>query len=312
MEHFIDEVTREIITFRTSFLSNFILPMILGEIRQHISENYPGRLHSLAISDVSIGLHLTAVQLSDGSCGIAANEADEQIHCAKKNRDFSEFTPLQILGRTAEELLNSHKTSSLVRSLQVAVLNAVSSGIIGEKQYKVLRNTDPVDLLDLTGHRTITMVGAFQSYIRKIAATSNRLQVLELNEQALMPEHRHLYVPAAEYSSVLADSNVVIITGLTLVNNTLDQLLGSCKAGSIIILTGPSSSILPDVLFNHHVTMLGGTRIAKPELLMPLVRQGATGYHLFKYCAEKICILNNQLSNQMAAQLPVKSEIPLL
>lgn len=309
MLHFINEFTREILTFRASYQSNFILPMILGEIRQHISENYPGRLQKLTIADVSIGLHMTAVQLSDGSNGIAATEADEQIHCAKKNRDFSEFTPLQILGRTAEDLLFSRKTSSPVRSLQVAVLNAVSSRIIEEKQYKVLKNTDPVDLLDLTGRQTITIVGAFQSYIRKIAATNNHLQVLELNEQALMPEHRNFYVPAAEYSRVLPDSAVVIITGLTLVNNTLDDILGSCRAGSTIILTGPSSSILPDVLFSHHVSMLGGTRITKPELLMPLVRQGATGYHLFEYCAEKICILNNQFSNEIGTELRIKSEI---
>ncbi|MFH1120738.1 MAG: DUF364 domain-containing protein [Bacteroidota bacterium] len=282
--------------------------MILDEIRQHISETYPGRLKNLSISDVSIGLHMTAVQLSDGSTGIAATEADEQIHCSKKNRDFTEFTPLQILGRAVEELLASRKTSSLVRSLQIAVLNAVSSRLIEEKQYKVLENTDPVDLLDLTGHREITIVGAFQSYIRKIAATNNRLQVLELNELALMPEHRHFYIPAKEYTRVLANAEVIIITGLTLVNNTLDQLLRSCRAGSIIILTGPSSSILPDVLFRHGVALLGGTRITKPELLMPLVRQGATGYHLFEYCAEKICIVNGQVSNRIYTEQPADTK----
>ena len=283
--------------------------MILGEISQHLRENYPGHLESLTIADVCIGLHMTAVQLSDGSVGMAGTESETQLHCTKKDRDFGEFTPLQILGRSVEDLLGSRKETSIVRSLQVAVLNAGSSGLIKESSYRILENTDPVDLLDLSGQQTITIVGAFQSYIHKIAATGNRLRVLELNEAALMPEHRHFYVPADEFSSVLADSAVVIITGFTLVNNTLDQLLASCRPGSVIILTGPSSSILPDVLFRHHVTMLGSTRITKPELLMPLVRQGATGYHLFEYCAEKICIVNNQFSTGVGAELRIKSEM---
>jgi len=28
-----------------------------------------------------------------------------------------------------------------------------------------------------------------------------------------------------------------------------------------------------------------------PEILFSLVREGGTGYHLFEYCAQKICIL---------------------
>jgi hypothetical protein len=38
--------------------------------------------------------------------------------------------------------------------------------------------------------------------------------------------------------------------------------------------------------------MIGGTMITKPEILFPMVSQGAAGYHLFEYCAEKITIYN--------------------
>lgn len=266
--------------------------MMIDEINQHLFENYADYLSGLTIAGVSVGLFMAAVQLSDGSIGIASAEADQQIHCSKKDRDFGEFTPLRILGRNVSDLLQSPKQTSLVRTLKVAVLNAISSELLKSERYQVLSNTDPVDLLDLSGLKTITIVGAFQSYVRKIAATRNHLHVLELNEQALMPEHRRYFVRAGEYAKVLPDSDMVIITGLTLVNNSLGHLLGSCNKNSTIIVTGPSSSVLPDVLFKHNVSMLGGTRIIKPELVMPLIEQGAAGYHLFEYCAEKICVLN--------------------
>lgn len=276
--------------------------MILDEIRIHLNKNHLAYLTNLTISNVNVGLYMTAVQLSDGSLGIASAECDEHIHCKKKDRDYSDFTPLQILGRKVTDLLNSRKQTSLVRTLQVAALNAVSSSIMQNGNYKVLGNTDPVDLLDLQGQRTITIVGAFQSYIRRIAGTKNQLHVLELNEEALMPGHRKYFVPANDFDRVLPVSDVVIITGLTLVNNTLDHLLNSCRPYTTIVVTGPSAGMLPDVLFSHNVSILGATRITKPELVMPLIGQGAAGYHLFEYCAEKISILNPQASTPQMKQ----------
>jgi uncharacterized protein (DUF4213/DUF364 family) len=264
--------------------------MILDEIREHLKKNHQAYLSDLTISNVNVGLYMTAVQLSDGSMGIASAECDEHIHCKKKDRDYGEFTPLQIQGRKLTDLLDSSKQTALVRTLQVAALNAVSSAIMKKAEYKILGNTDPVDLLDLGGEKTITIVGAFQSYIRRIVATKNQLHVLEFNEEALLPEHRQFFVPANDYARVLQISDIVIITGLTLVNNTLDHLLDSCRPDATIVVTGPSAGILPDVLFSHNVSILGATRITKPELVMPLIGQGAAGYHLFEYCAEKISI----------------------
>ncbi len=268
--------------------------MIVEETVSLLRKNYGSYLDGLVISGVRIGSFMTAVRLSDDSLGIASAEADSEIHCDKKNRDFGEFTPLNIEGRKANELFDTPKKSAVISSLKIAVLNAISSRIIGEKDYKIVRNTDPVDLLDLDQKLTITLVGAFHSYIRKISESGNRLNVLELNENALLPEHKQYFVPAGEYSRVLPASDVVIITGLTLVNNTLDELLNNIPPNARVIITGPSSSILPDVLFSHNVSIIGATRISRPELVFPLISQGAAGYHLFKYCAEKICILKEE------------------
>ena len=135
-------------------------------------------------------------------------------------------------------------------------------------------------------------MGAFNSYIQKISAANNQLFVLELNKEALHDEYKKFYVPADEYNKVLPKSDVVVITGLTLVNNTLDSILAAIGSNTQVIVTGPSSSLIPDILFRNKVNIIGATRITKPELLFKIASQFGAGFHLFQYCAQKICIIN--------------------
>jgi uncharacterized protein (DUF4213/DUF364 family) len=264
--------------------------MILQKTLELLKSEYAKHMDGLFISDVVMGMHLTAVKLSDGSYGVASTLQDGVFHCSRKNRDFGPFTPMQITGQKITDLFETSKKTKITDTLKIAVLNAVSTKIIANGNYRVIKNSDPVDLLDLSQPKTITIVGAFQSYIEKLSGSHNRLYVLELNEDALHEEHKKYYVPASEYHRVIPESDVLIITGLTIVNNTIDDLLLSVPENCRVIVTGPSGSMIPDILFEHGVNMIGATRITKPPELFDLVAQGGSGYHLFRYCAEKICI----------------------
>jgi len=92
---------------------------------------------------------------------------------------------------------------------------------------------------------------------------------------------------------VIPDSEIIIITGMTLVNNTIDNLLSFVPRDSTVVVTGPSGSIIPDILFKYNVKIIGATRITNPALLFEIAGEWGAGYHLFRYCAEKICVLNN-------------------
>jgi uncharacterized protein len=266
--------------------------MILEETMSFLRTKYSEKLEKLSISEVLMGIHLTAVKLTDGSYGIASSMSDNRLHCWKEERDFGDFTPSKMKGQRVLDLLDSTKKSGVIDTLKVAVLNAISSKMLTSKEYKILENTDPIDLLDLQSKKTITIVGAFPSYIRKISQTQNKLHVLELNENAFVEDQRQYYVPANEYKKVLPFSDIVIITGMTLVNNTIDRLLSSISPSAKTVVIGPSSNLIPDILFENKVSMIGATRITNPSLLFTVVGEAGTGYHLFKYCAQKICILN--------------------
>jgi len=266
--------------------------MILDETYSLLKTRYSSLIESLTISEVRIGLYLTAVKLSDGSIGVAGTLKGEAHHCVKEKRDFNGFTPTKITGKRVIDLFETPKNTGIINSLRIAVLNAISSTFISNGKYKVIENSDPIELVDLTPRKTITIVGAFHSYIQKISGTDNQLYVLEFDENTLTDEHKKHFIPAEEYHKIVPVSDVVIITGSTLVNNTVDGLLSVVSPNTQLIVTGPSSSLIPDLLFQNKVSILGGTRITNPGLLFDLVSESGTGYHLFKYCAQKICILN--------------------
>ncbi len=266
---------------------------IIDQTYNLILRKYRSGLEDFFISEVSIGLYFTAVRLSDGTIGTSATMSDKEPVCAKSNRDFGDFTPLKIKGQKVLKILESSKESSVILSLRTAVLNALSSGFITPERYRIIDDCDPFELLDLKSDKTITIVGAFQSYIRKISQTPNKLFVLELSENALAPEQKQYYIPAGNFREILPMSDIVIITGQTLVNRTIDDLLAAVSPTSMVVVTGPSGNILPDILFENKVSLIGAIRITEPDLVFDIVSQGGTGYHLFKYCARKICILRN-------------------
>jgi uncharacterized protein len=265
--------------------------MIFEQTYNLLKDSYSSKFEKLIIADARIGLYLTAVRLSDNSTGTSATLTDNNPFCSKSNRDFGGFTPLKIRGHKVQDILETHKESNIISSLKTAVLNAISSKIISSGNYKIIDNCDPIQLLDLNSSKTITIVGAFQSYIRKISETSNKLFVLELSKNALTPEQKKFFVPAGEYEKIIPSSDIVIITGQTIVNRTIDDLLSVISPGTQVIVSGPSSGIFPDILFENKVTIIGTIKITKPEILFDIVSEGGTGYHLFEYCARKICIL---------------------
>lgn len=266
--------------------------MILDETYRFIKTKYTDQIEKLKIDEARFGVFLTAVRLSDNSYGVASTVFDNQKHCLKKDRDYGDFSPSKIAGQSVLSLLESERKTGIIDSLKIAVLNAISSSILANGKYKIVENTDPVDLIDINSDKTITVVGAFNSYIQKISPTNSQLFVLELNKDAFIDEYKKYYVPAEKYNEVIPKSDIVIITGMTLVNNTLDGLLSSIKPKTNVIVTGPSSSLVPDILFQHKVKIIGATRIVNPELLFPIVSEFGAAYHLFNYCAQKICIIN--------------------
>ena len=265
--------------------------MILQEHYQFLQQRYP-ELLALEIADLRVGANLLAMKLSDGSIGLASSGPTHHKHGDKKKRDYGDFTPLQITGRTLEALFETPRSTNLLQSLRVAALNAVSNTLNERNNTPILKDVDLTELFRPGAGKKVAIVGAFHSYIDKITGMGHEVRVLEMDETAVLPRHAAFFRPAEEFSSVLPESDIVIMTGLTMVNDTFDDLLSVCPPEAQTVVMGPSSNLLAEVLFQKKVDIIAGSRVTKPDVLFELVSQGGSGYHLFQYCAEKVFILN--------------------
>lgn len=265
--------------------------MILQESIDFILKQKRHRIENYTIDRVFIGAMFTAVQLSSGYCGLAKTEFTDAVHHGQRNLN-STFEPGKYTGSSFIQLLSTNETNGFLKVIQLAAINALSAQWISKGNYKIIENADPLDLLTIQGKR-IAMVGAFCSYIQKLSQQNCTLKVLELNENAFDEEGKKYYVPANQSLKIFCDSDIAIITGSALANNTMDQLLSEIPSTVQIIVVGPTGGIIPDFLFNKNVSIIGSTRVLNADILFKMIAEGASGYHLFQCgAAQKICILN--------------------
>ncbi len=267
--------------------------MIIQETLRHLHDFHDGILARERIERLVVGVFFTAVQLSGGTCGVARSElAGELSGTTSHQRNLGEFSPGRLKGRAILDVLNHPDDRPLFASVKMAVLNAVSATIIAQGGYTVMAGRDPIEWIDASAGRTVTIVGAFHSYMDKLSELPCKLQVLELDANAFPERHRRLYVPAERASEILPGSDAVILTGSTLVNDSLDDLLALISPRAFTTLVGPSGGLLPDILFRKGIDLIGTIRILDPGTMFTVVSEGGAGYHLFRTCAEKICLLH--------------------
>ncbi len=267
--------------------------MILDETLELIKSRYGHRLDTITIEKLVAGIYFTAVKLSGGYSGLAYTVNDSDDSCASnRTRGFGIFTPGNFSGQKVTDLFTHTDQSCFIKTVQLAVMNALSAELMEDSDYQILENKDPFDLLDLSAPKRVCVVGAFLSYMKKTLESGSTLQIVELNDAAVPDEYKPFLVHAGKSEEVIAQSDIVIITGSSLANHTLDDLLKIIPVHTRVILVGPTSSLLPDVFFSRGVDLIGATRITDPDRMFQLIAEGASGFHLFKSCAVKICLVN--------------------
>jgi hypothetical protein len=111
----------------------------------------------------------------------------------------------------------------------------------------------------------------FASRLREQAAS---VEVLELDPQ---PGE----LPAERAAEVLPLAELIVITGMALVNRTLEDLLPLCPPQSDVALVGPSVP-MSDVFFDYGVDLLCGAFVEQPARVMAGIRRGADFHQLHR------------------------------
>lgn len=223
------------------------------------------------VDDVRIGTHFAAVKLADGSCGISflLNQFDTVKSALK---------PGKIIGLPVEDLVSLAPSLNLQdSSLALAAVNA----LLQNQEFDCVKK-NAIEMVEVTKQDKVAMVGQFHQLIKPLSEQSAKLYVFEMNGA------QGTY-PAWSEPLILPECDVVFLSGTTLINKTMDDILAKCAIAREIVLLGPSVIAMPKIFKPRGVTVLGPCRVTDNQAMLEVVSQGGKGPHI-QTQSEMFCI----------------------
>ena len=270
-------------------------PALLAETTDLLHAILGPDLAGLTVSRVVVGLFFTGVMLSDGATGACATplrELREAVCCPSSAAAMP--LPGKLAGRPAGDLLRQLDAPDPIRrAVGVAAMNALAAAAWARRPSPAVSLEPGVDAYDAARIRPgerVVVVGAFVPFLKALKAAGQDWTVLEQDRATLKPDELAHFRPAAEAEAVLPAADVVLITGTTLLNDTLAGLLGLARPDARVVVVGPTVGLLPDVLLARGADILGGIRVTDPEGFLDCLAEGGSGYHFFGRSAEKLVL----------------------
>jgi uncharacterized protein (DUF4213/DUF364 family) len=268
---------------------------ILIETAQLLKDKLALEYDTLTIERVMIGLFFTGVKLSNGAGGVSYTPVKDipQAVCCPSSAGRI-FDPFKINGmRIADVLTGLTSIEPIKVSVAVASLNALSA-YCWEKgladNYNIQLDADAIDAVRMPDGNSIAVIGAFVPILRKLKGRAGKWWIIEQDPNTLKRDELKHFIPADQSEETIATADVLIVTGVTLVNHTLEGILKVARPDAEIAVIGPTASMLPDVLFEHGVRVVGGVWVKKPDELLDVLAAGGSGYHFFDNLAPRIVI----------------------
>jgi uncharacterized protein (DUF4213/DUF364 family) len=144
------------------------------------------------------------------------------------------------------------------------------------------------------------LVGAFIPFLKELKRRRLPYLVLEQNPAALKGEELPFYRPADMAREIVPQADVLLVTGATLLNDTLEDLLALARPATRVTVVGPTVGLLPDPLLARGADVLGSVRITDPDALLDLLAEGGSAPHFLGRSAEKIVLARNAAAAKAA------------
>jgi uncharacterized protein (DUF4213/DUF364 family) len=248
---------------------------------------------------IRIGVFYTGVVLSSGHAGMSytpVQEIPEAVCCPRSHAKMPAAG--ELLNKRITELMDYALDDNVLKAaVGMATINALSAVLLEDDDciYKPSAYGNALELVDITGNDTVAMVGAFTPFIKKISEITEKLFVIEKNPRVLGKDDTFKIESADRLEKIIPQANILIITGVTLINHTLGPILDLAEKAKEIVVVGPTASIYPEPLFKRGVTVMGGVRITDAAKMIHLIGEAGSGYDFFDNCADKVIMRNEAI-----------------
>ena len=200
----------------------------------------------------------------------------------------------------------SNKSFPLItrRAVGIAAMNALADTCWHHRPHPETELRLGIDAFDATEIRagdTVVVVGAFVPFLRELKRRRQPFLVLEQDPATLKPEELPFFRPAEQAATVVPEADVLLITGTTLINDTLEELLALAKQAARVTMVGPTVSLMPDAFLRRGADILGTVRITDPDAFLDMLAEGGSGYHFLGRTAQKVVLVRRSLLGAVAA-----------
>jgi len=268
---------------------------ILGETIAAIGSILGPELDEIMVERVVVGLFFTGVKLTNGSTGSCATpiKTIPEAVCCPSSAMAMPF-PGKLAGRPAADLareaLSAH---GIRRAVGIATVNALADYCWRRRpdpEVELCPGVDAFDATEIGDGDKVVVVGAFVPFLKELKRRGQPFLVLEQDPATLKADELPFFRPAEQAAEILPTADVALITGATLVNNTLEDLLALARPATRVTIVGPTVGMLSDAFFARGADVLGCVRITAPDAFLDLLAEGGSGYHFFGRSAQKVVL----------------------
>src|SRR5215467_12540088 len=221
-----------------------IIRETLAAIREIVG---PG-LEEIRVERAVIGLFFTGVKLENGNTGACATpiKTIPEAVCCPSSAMAMPF-PGKLSGRSAFDLAaEALGENGIRRALGIAAMNALADTcwrLRPHPETELHLGIDAFDATEILPGDNVVVIGAFVPFLRELKRRRQPFIVLEQDPATLKPEELPFFRPAEEAATVVPEADVLLITGTTLLNDTLEDILGWAKPSARVTMVGPTVSL---------------------------------------------------------------------
>lgn len=211
--------------------------------------------------------HFMAVGLESGAAGISFVLLPDE-----KMEHYNVLKPSDFIGKDPREFaLEFGNKDPIKEMISLAAINAICQHVMRQTHFEVESAVDSLGLLSVSKGDRIGMVGLFAGLVKTIKKAGAELIVIE-KEERLIKKFPDL--PITLDAGELRTCNKILCTSTTILNNSLDEILGFCSSDAFISIIGPTAGYFPDPLFARGVDVVGGRVIKDGEQFLQLLAEG--------------------------------------
>lgn len=249
--------------------------MLLDELcREVTSITKP---HNINVVRAGVGVRYTfVITESEGrrSLGMAYTPVEDLTHGDSE----AALEAYEVLKEGRDPCSLAESPYPLVKSLLVAYLNSLTAHVYEPPSSAV--GADVLDVMRFSKQDVVAVVGYIGPVIKGLAGKVKEVIILERN-----PRRRGQALPDVSAPRALRRATKVVVTGATLVNDTIDLILEHSTNAEAIALVGATASLHPEPLFRRGISVVAGFRVLPnnvEEVANALTLGGGTG-EVYRY-----------------------------